>query len=108
MPDFTAEGGSVTFWLKIKPRASRERLRRGPQGELILEVHAPPTAGQANEACARFLAEVVGLPRGAIEIRAGKKSRRKLIRISGGSPEAIVERLRFAASIAPNVAENLR
>lgn len=78
------EGHTVTFWLRVKPRSRRERLGLDSAGELRLELHAAPTEGQANKACVEFLARLLRLPRSSIEIVAGEKSRRKLIRVRGG------------------------
>lgn len=101
MSDFTIEGETVTFWLKVKPRASRERLRMRSSGELKLEVHAPPADGQANEEVARFLAKLLALPRNSIEIVTGRKSRRKLVRIRGISAEETMRRLKQAGIRQP-------
>ena len=79
-----SEGDAVTFWLRVKPRSSRERLRPDSAGELCLELHAAPTEGQANAACVEFFARLLRLRRASIEIVTGEKSRRKLIRIRGG------------------------
>jgi len=85
------ERKAVTFWLRVKPRSSRQRLRLDSAGDLRLELHAAPTEGQANAACVEFFARLLRLPRSSIEIVAGEKSRRKLIRIRGG--EAIASQL---------------
>ena len=74
----------MTFWLRVKPRSSLERLRIDSAGELRLELHAAPTEGQANAACIEFFARLLRLPQSSIEIVAGAKSRRKLIRVRGG------------------------
>jgi uncharacterized protein len=89
-----SEGNAVTFWLRVKPRSSRERLGLDSAGELRLELHAAPAEGQANAACVAFFARLVRLPRSSIEIVAGAKSRRKLIRIRGG--EEIARQLKKA------------
>jgi uncharacterized protein YggU (UPF0235/DUF167 family) len=95
-PFFRIEGNSLTFWLKVKPKSPRERIKAGPGGELQLEVHAPPAHGEANAACRTFLAHWLRLPVDAVEIKAGLKSHRKLIRIVTPSIEPIVEELRRA------------
>jgi len=84
----TIEGNTVTFWLRVKPRSRRERSGLDSAGELRLELHAAPTKGQANSACVEFLARLLRLPRSSIEIVAGEKSRRKLIRVRGGEETA--------------------
>jgi uncharacterized protein (TIGR00251 family) len=95
------EGNAVTFWLRVKPRSSRERLRLDPAGELRLELHAAPTEGQANEACVEFFARLLRLPRASIEIVAGAKSRRKLIRIQDGEDIARQINSSVVTSVTP-------
>ena len=63
MPDFKIERENVSFWLKVKPRATHERLTVDASGELRLELHAPATEGQANEACINFFARALRLRR---------------------------------------------
>ena len=82
MPDFKVDGESVSFWLRVKPRAARERLTIEASGELRLELHAPPTDGQANEACVNFFARALRVPQASIVILSGHRARRKLVRIS--------------------------
>jgi uncharacterized protein len=91
------QGNTVTFWLWVKPRASRERLVLDPAGELRLEVHAAPTQGQANKACIELLARLLRLPKSSIEIVTGEKSRRKLIRIRDG--EKIARQLNSSVAL---------
>ena len=97
MGDFTSDGNSVTFWLKIKPRSSRRRLLRNLSGGLCLELTAPPVEGQANEAAVEFLAESLRVPRSAIEIVTGARSRRKLFRITAGAAQETIVRLEALA-----------
>jgi uncharacterized protein len=97
--DFTSEGNSVTFWLKIKPRSSRCRLLRNSSGEFCLELTAPPVEGRANEAAVDFLAESLRLPRRSVQIVTGAKSRRKLLRITAGPAEETIARLESLAQL---------
>lgn len=83
MMDIHVKGNSATFWVRVKPRSSRERLTRDSAGGLRLEVHAAPTEGEANRASVEFLARSLRLPRASVEIVSGRKSRRKLVRVSG-------------------------
>jgi uncharacterized protein (TIGR00251 family) len=96
-PEFQIERENVSFWLKVKPRATRERLGIDSSGELWLELHAPPTEGQANEACVRFFARALRLPQACVVILSGHKSRRKLIRITGRSAAETVAQLKQVA-----------
>ncbi|MGO8816956.1 MAG: DUF167 domain-containing protein [Terriglobia bacterium] len=98
MPEFKIEGESVNFWLRVKPRATRERLTVDASGELRLELHAPATEGKANEACIHFLARALRLPQASVEILSGQKARRKLLRVKGRSPEESIAGIKKAVT----------
>lgn len=97
MEDFQVENGILRFWLRVKPRSSRERLTMEANGGMKLELHAPPAGGEANEACIGFLAHALRLPKTCVTILSGHKSRRKLIGISGAVGQEIAGRLRALA-----------
>jgi len=88
----------VTFWLRLKPRAVREGLSVDQAGEFRLALHAPATEGQANAACIAFLARALRLPQASIRIVSGEKSRRKLVRVAGGSAKETLNQLRALAT----------
>jgi hypothetical protein len=98
MPEFKVDGEAVTFWLRVKPRAARERLTVDGGGELRLELHAPPADGAANEACIKFFARALRLPQSCVEIVSGHKARRKLLRVSGRPAEQNVEQIKKAVA----------
>ncbi|MGO8733553.1 MAG: DUF167 domain-containing protein [Terriglobia bacterium] len=102
MPDFKVEQETVSFWLKVKPRSARERLAYDSAGELRLELHAPPTEGEANEACIYFFARALRLPQACVTIISGRRSRRKLIRITGRSAEETLAGIKALASRGQN------
>jgi uncharacterized protein (TIGR00251 family) len=62
----------------------------GHHGDAIkIKLAAPPVDGAANEELVRFLAERLGVPRGAVQIVAGLTARRKVLQIDGvDSPSA--------------------
>jgi uncharacterized protein len=97
-PEFQIAGGNVTFWLRVKPRSRREALSVDSSGELRLEVSAPPLEGRANQACARFLARALRLPEACVSILRGRQSRRKLVRVTGRTPEETVAALKALAA----------
>ena len=76
-------GNSVTFSVKVHPKARRERIAGILGNALKLEITAPPIAGEANQACIRFFAELLKVPPSSITIAAGNTSRNKVIRVSG-------------------------
>ncbi len=104
--DLRIEGDTVTFWLRVKPRSSREQLRLDSTGGLRLDLYAAPTEGQANKACIAFLARLLRLPQSSIEIVKGAKSGQKLIRISGGRD--LAGRLANAVAEAQRVTSHSR
>ena len=93
MADFKVERENVSFWLRVKPRASRERLTVDASGELRLELHAAPTEGQANEDCVYFFARALRIPQACVVIVSGHKARRKLLRVTGRSAEDTIEKI---------------
>jgi hypothetical protein len=98
MPDFKVERENVSFWLRVKPRAARERLTVDASGELRLELHAPATEGQANEACVHFFARALRLPQACVVILSGHKARRKLLRVTGRSAEESIMQIKKAVT----------
>jgi uncharacterized protein len=96
MPEFKISGDYVTFWLRVRPRASRERLVADSSGELCLHLHAPATEGQANEACIHFFARQLRVPLTCVSIVSGHRARRKLLRITGRAPEETVAQIQRA------------
>jgi uncharacterized protein len=95
--EFQIDGENVTFWVKVKPRSSRERLAVEASGELRLELHAPPAEGEANEACVRFFARGLRLPQACVVILSGQRARRKLVRVTGHSAKETVAKIEALA-----------
>ena len=75
--------GGVRLTLHVRPRASRTGLA-GLHGDAIkVRLAAPPVDGAANAELVRFLAELLGVPKAAVEIVSGETGRRKVVRIQG-------------------------
>jgi hypothetical protein len=73
--------------VKVHPRARRSAVT-GRLGEAWkLDLAAPPAQGKANDACVRFLAELVGVPRARVRIVTGLTSRTKVVEIEGVTEE---------------------
>jgi uncharacterized protein (TIGR00251 family) len=83
----TAAG--VTFAIKVQPRARRNAVVGELGGAVKIALTAPPVDGRANQACIEFLAELLSLPRSAIEIVSGQSSRSKVIRVAGISVQQL-------------------
>jgi uncharacterized protein len=74
---------SCTLALKVIPNAPRDEVAGWVGAALKVKVHAPALEGRANAALAEFLAERLGLPRRAVTLVQGGKSRHKVVRIDG-------------------------
>jgi len=89
----TASG--ATFSVTVHPRAKKDAIA-GEVGEALkLALTAPPVEGKANEACIRFFAELLRVPRGSVTIAAGETSRNKVIRVQGLTAAQVQERLQW-------------
>ena len=74
---------ACTLELKIIPNAPREEIAGWLGDALKVKVHAPALEGRANDALLEFLAGKLGLPRRAVTLVRGDKSRHKVVRITG-------------------------
>lgn len=72
-----------TLELKIIPNAPRNEVVGWLGAALKVKVHAPALEGRANDELLGFLAEKLGLPRRAVTLLRGEKSRQKVVRITG-------------------------
>ena len=60
---------------------------------LKVKVHAPVLEGRANDELCDFIAATLGLPRRAVTVALGDKSRQKLLLISGLNLADVRQRL---------------
>ena len=74
---------ACTLELKTIPNAPRDEITGWLGDTLKVKVHAPALDGHANDALLAFLAENLGLPRRAVTLVRGVKSRHKVVRIDG-------------------------
>lgn len=90
-----AANGDVTLTLHIQPGAKKTEFAGLHGDALKIRLAAPPVDGKANEALIRFVADTLGLPKSAVSLKSGQTSRRKVLEVSGATPEAIA---RFATA----------
>jgi uncharacterized protein (TIGR00251 family) len=86
-------GGSVTFAVRIHPRAKKNAIAGELGDALKLSLTAPPIDGRANQACIEFFAKLLKVSRSSVTIASGQTSRHKVIRVSGLSAEAVRRRI---------------
>ena len=84
----------ATFQVKVHPRARKSAITGVVGDALNLALTAPPVEGRANEACVKFLAEFLNVPRSSVTIAAGESSRQKLIRVAGLRAAQVEDKLR--------------
>src|SRR5580658_5853874 len=88
--------GSVSFYVQVQPRASRDAIEGEYSDALKIRLTAPPVDDRANEALVRLLAERLNVPRAAVRIVAGEKSRRKRVVVTGVKRERVLALLSAA------------
>lgn len=92
-PRITEHADGVTFSVHVQPRASRNGIC-GIQGDAIkLRLTSPPVEGEANRLCIEYLAKLLNVPKSAVAIIAGEKSRHKTIRVAGATARSVRELL---------------
>lgn len=83
----------VSLDVEVKVRASRTAVLGTREGRLSVALAAPPVDGAANEALRRALADFFDIPRQAVQLAAGEKSRRKRVELRGLTLQQVLTRL---------------
>lgn len=84
--------------MRLTPGAAHDRLDgwdSDPEGRPVLKarVRARPIEGRANDALVRLVAGCLGLPRSAVTLHQGDRSRIKRLEIAGMDEAAVRARL---------------
>ncbi len=91
----TADG--VTIAVRVLPRASKSGLA-GTRGDaLLVRLAAPPVDGAANDELVKVLAAVLRVPRRAVSIVGGERSRTKRVHVTGIDRATVLVHLRGTA-----------
>ena len=75
--------GTVSFAVRVQPRASRDEIVGEFQDGLKIRLTAPPVDDRANEALRKLLAARLKVPLAAVRIASGERSRTKRVEIHG-------------------------
>jgi hypothetical protein len=67
----------------VTPGAQRSEFAGEADGRLRIRLAAPAAEGRANDELVRFVAGALGVRRGDVEVAAGRRSRRKRLRVTG-------------------------
>jgi uncharacterized protein (TIGR00251 family) len=88
----------VELRVRVIPRAKRSAID-GQRGDAwLVRLNAPPVDGAANLALIAVLAATLGVPKRAVTIAAGDRSREKRIRVAGIDAATAHERLAAATA----------
>lgn len=98
--------GSLTLHIRAAPGARREGVGgvwtdEGGRERLVVRVAAPPEGGKANKAVCAAVAAALGLPKSAIAVTAGEKSRLKTLLIKTADIDSLKARLDTLMKEAP-------
>jgi len=89
MIELNEQVDAIVFAVRVQPRASRNAVEGEWQGALKVRLTAPPVDDKANAALCVFLAEQLNIPRSAVRILAGERSRNKRVEVRGVTAERI-------------------
>jgi len=84
---------SVTFAIRVHPRAKKNAITGEVGDALKVSLTAPPVEGKANSACIEFFAKLLKVSRASVTIASGEASRNKVVRVTGLTSEQLHERL---------------
>ncbi|MGA3164346.1 MAG: DUF167 domain-containing protein [Verrucomicrobiota bacterium] len=88
-----AQPDGTLLSVKLQPRASANEINAPLGSELRIKVTAPPVDAAANEALIQLLAEKLGCARGRVELLRGHRSRHKIVKLHGFTPEEVLKKL---------------
>ncbi len=83
----------VILDVRVIPRASKAGIAGTRDGAVLVRLNAPPVDGAANAALIELLAGVLGVPKRAVTISSGERSRTKRVAIAGRSRQEVGRRL---------------
>jgi uncharacterized protein len=69
--------------VRVIPNAKKDEFAGTREGEWLLRLNAPPIEGKANKAAIEFVSRFFGVPRSAVTLLRGERSRHKIFEIVG-------------------------
>ena len=89
----TEHSDSISFSVKVHPRAKKTSITGEVGGAIKLALTAPPVDGAANQACVEFFAKSLKVRRSSVTIASGERNRLKVVRVHGVTAEQFWERI---------------
>jgi uncharacterized protein (TIGR00251 family) len=71
------------FHVRVIPNAHKDEFVGRREGEWVLRLNSPAVEGKANKAAVTFVARFLGVPRSAVLLVRGERSRHKIFQIVG-------------------------
>lgn len=85
----STQGERVVVEMHVVPRAAKSAVIGVHDGRLKVSLASPPVDGEANAELIAFFARALGVPRRAVALLRGEKSRQKTLAIEGVSAEQV-------------------
>lgn len=73
----------VVISVQVIPRAGKSGVAGARGGALLVRLNAPPVDGAANAELVDVIARTLGVPRRAVTIVSGERSRKKRVHVAG-------------------------
>jgi hypothetical protein len=86
--------GGVVIHVRVIPRAGRSGLAGTRDNALLVRLNAPPVEGAANAELLDVLSDILHVPKRALTIVSGERSRSKRVLVSGLDIAAVERRIR--------------
>ena len=88
----------VLIMVRVIPRSGRSGIAGTRDGAVLVRLNAPPVDGAANAELIELIADAIGVPKRAVSIASGAKSRSKTIQVSGVCEDHVRSNLLRAGS----------
>jgi uncharacterized protein len=82
--------GTVSFAVRVQPRASKDEVAGVMDGALKIRLQAPAVENRGNEALVEFLAHLLKTSKSTVRILSGERSRSKRIEIRGVTKQQVL------------------
>ena len=84
---------STIIDVRVIPRAGKSGIAGRRDDALLVRLNAPPVDGAANAELIEVLADALGVPKRAVSIVSGERSRQKRVRIQGVTDQLVDSKL---------------
>jgi uncharacterized protein (TIGR00251 family) len=84
---------SAIIHVRVIARAAKSGVAGMRGGAWLVRLHAAPVDGAANAELIDVLADALGIPKRAISIMSGERSRQKRVRIEGMTDQLVDSKL---------------